>query len=418
MGNISDYIEVDPFSDNPLTADEVNLLVNREEVRKRIGDLIHSASHGFPQNIAILGEDGIGKTSMINFIEAKMKLYNGLFFSRINLAEGTESRTMVKSLIGNLLNQLDLGLGSKVLYHLKLGKKVSREEMLKRLKGIEITQNKQLKESLFNILSYSQAVTEKKASPEDFYEILEMLREVLELMGRKPKAIIILIDEGQYVARSHSVDLLQQMRLIFQKKPYMLVVGGSPDLFSRFGQVEPTFNNLFPEQNRLRLTPLEYQHVKELLEKRLGLVRKKGSGIDPFETECIERLLHLSDGNPRYVIRIASESLQHGRDQNSITTREIERASSLIVREMGRDRFDRLNEDEREIILTLARHGSLSITDIQKNSDSNYDLSTFGRKVRTLSDRGYLLVKIRGNKRICHLKRAIYKYAKELVQFA
>ncbi|MCD4846581.1 MAG: hypothetical protein K8R76_00145 [Candidatus Aegiribacteria sp.] len=415
MALISDYIEADPFNDNPLTADEMNLLVNREEVRKGISDLIHSASHGFPQNIAILGEDGIGKTSIINFVEAKMRLYDGLFFSRIDIAEGTEPGIMVKSLVGDLLNQLDLGLGSTVLHYLKLGKKISSDEIRKRLKGIELTKHKQLKESLLNIFSYSRAVTETKASPEDFYEILEMLREVLELMGHKPKAIIILLDEGQYVAGSHSIDLLQQMRLLFQKKPYMLVVGGSPDLFSRFAQVEPSFNNLFPEQNRLRLTPLEYQHVRELLEKRLELVRKRGRGIEPFETECIDRLLHLSGGNPRYVIRIASAALQQSRDQNSVTIREIEIASSLIVREMGRDRFDRLNDREREIILTLAMHGSLSITEIQKNSDTNYDLSTVSRKVRALTDRGYLLVKVRGNEKICHLRRAIYEYAKELV---
>jgi hypothetical protein len=226
---------------------------------------------------------------------------------------------------------------AQVLYYLKLGKKVSSDEIRKRLKGIELTKHKQLKESLLNIFSYSRAVTETKASPEDFYEILEMLRDVLELMGHKPKAIIILLDEGQYVARSHSIDLLQQMRLLFQKKPYMLVVGGSPDLFNRFAQVEPSFNNLFPEQNRFQLTPLEYQHVRELLKKSLELVRKRGRGIEPFEIECIDRLLQLSDGNPRYVIRITSAALQQSRDQNSVT-----------IREIGRDRFDRLNDRERD----------------------------------------------------------------------
>lgn len=417
MAQISDYIEANPFSDIPLGADEMNLLVNREEVKERIGDLLHSASRGYPQNIAILGEDGIGKTSMINFVEAKGRLLDGFFFSRIDITEGTETKIMIKSLVGDLLNQLHLGLGSTILSHLNLGKGFSGEEMQKRLAGIEIARGKrlQLVESVLNIFGYSRAVTETKTSPEDVFEILEMLKGALELMGRKPQAIMILLDEGQYVAKSHSIALLQQMRLLFQRKPYMLVVGGSPDLFTRYAQVEPSFNNLFPEQNRLRLTPLEYQHVQELLEKRLALVRKRGQGIEPFTAECIGRLLELSEGNPRYVIRIASTALQLGRDRSAITVKEIEEASRQIIREMGRDRFDRLRDDEREIVLTVARYQPLNISEVQKKLENEYDLSTVGRKVRALADRGYLDLEVRGNEKICRLRRAIYEYARELI---
>ncbi len=268
---------------------------------------------------------------------------------------------------------------------------------------------------LLQLVRFSRSVTETRSSPEDVFQILEMLKETFSLMRRKPQAILILIDEGQYVAKSRSLRLLQQMRLLFQKKPYMLLLAGSPDLFTRYAAVEPSFNNLFPEQNRLKLAPLESEHVRELLVRRMESVRKRGKGIEPFEEGCVERLTTLSEGNPRYVIRIASTALHLGRAHKTITPEIVDEAWRQIVKEIGRDRFDRLTDEDKEILLILARYQPLNISEIHSNLQGAYDLSTVSRRVAALEDKGYLTIEPRGKQKLCRLRRAIYEYAKELI---
>ncbi len=414
---VSDYLEADPFNDMPLDAEDIDLLVNRAEVKARLSALLDSAGKGYPQNISILGEDGIGKTSLINFAEAKARLVPDLFTSRLDVTERTENRTVVRALLSDLLNQIELGLGNRLLGLLSLGPEVTQREFLKRLQGTQVTTTRQLElsDSLFQLFHLSHSVSETRSSPEDLFQLLEMLKETLTLMRRKPKAILILFDEGQYVAQSQSLHLLQQMRLLFQRRPYMLLVAGSADLFARYAAVEPSFNNLFPEQNRLRLTALEDDHIRELLTKRLAPVRKKGKGIEPFQQGCVERLTALSEGNPRYVIRIASASLHLGRDRQAITPVMLEEAWRQIVQEIGRDRFDKLSDDEREMILILARYQPLNISQIHVNLKSAVDLSTVSRRIAALADKGYLTIETQGKQKLSRLRRAIYQYAKSLL---
>lgn len=417
MIRISDVLEADPFSDLPLSADEVHLLVNREEIKERIDALVHSAGKGFPQNVALLGEDGTGKTSLLNFAEAKAKLLSGFFVSHIDVIEGTQIQDVVKILIGDLLNQIHFGLGSSLLSLVSLGREVTYEELQKRLAGVNVTKSKQIKlgESLVNVFQYSRSITESKTSPEDIVGLLDMLRSAFALVGKSPKAIMLLFDEGQYVATSKAVSLLQQMRLLFQRKPYVLIVGGSPDLFQRFSEVEPTFGNLFSEQNRFRLEPLTRAHVADLLERRLALVRKKGGGIEPFESECVDRLQDLSEGNPRYVIRIASAALGLAREESAVTPQHVEEAGMQIIREMGRDRLDRLKADEQELILTIARYQPINFSTLQRALPTPMDLSTVSRKVRSLEDRGYIELEVRGNEKLCRLRRALHEHVKTLI---
>jgi Cdc6-like AAA superfamily ATPase len=417
LPKVSELLEVDPFNDVPLSPNEIHLLVNREEAKERLDALVRAASKGFPQHVAILGEDGSGKTSILNYVAAKARLHEGVYTAQVDITEGTDFIQMIGAIVRDLLNQVHVGLGSTFLGLFRFGREATRKEILQRLSGVEISRSRrvQLAEALFSIISYSSSVEMKKGTPEAVMEIMEILRQVYDLLGSSPMAIMILLDEGQYVASSRTVALLQHMRLLFQRKPYMLLVAGSPNLFSLFAQVEPSFNNLFAEQNRLRLTPLGFVHVRELVEKRLSLVRIRGLGIEPFTEEAVDRLYRLAEGNPRYVVRIASAALYLARNRSAVAPEVVEAAGQQILKEMGRDRFDRLKEDERELILTLARYGPLSITELWERLPRKQDLSTVSRKVRALADRGYVELTPRGKRKICHLRRALYAYVRDLV---
>lgn len=417
MPTIFEYLRADPFRDNPLTGDELDLLIDREEIKGRVENLLQSAREGYPQHIAVLGEDGIGKTTMLNFIGAQAQLTPDIYFAKLDITEETDMTTFLQQLAAGLLNSAHLGLGDHLLSFIGFGRRVKQEEILDALKGFTISETIKTSISIplikvFN-LSYSSSVA--KPTPQSVFQLLETLKEVINTLKGGFKAILIMFDEGQYVATSKSVALLQQMRLLLQKGYYMLVLAGSSDTFTRLTEVEPTFLNLFPEHNRFVLALLSRDHVRELLYTRLNRVRKRGEGIQPFTEECIERLTTLSESNPRYVIRIASAALQSNRDKAKITPDMIERSWQQIVYALGRDQFERLEEDEQEIVLTIARLGPISLSEISKNLPTRNAIATVFRKVNHLEERGVISTETRGRERICRLRKALFEYTKDLV---
>ena len=86
-----------------------------------------------------------------------------------------------------------------------------------------------------------------------------------------------------------------------------------------------------------------------------------------------------------------------------------------IIREMGRDRLDRLKADEQELILTVVRYQPINFSALQKVLPTSMDLSTVSRKVRSLEDRGYIELEVRGNEKLCRLRRALYEHVKTLM---
>lgn len=417
MATIFEYLRADPFRDNPLTGDELDLLVNREELKQRVENLLQSASEGYPQHIAILGEDGIGKTTMLNFIGAQAQLTPHIYFAKLDITEETDMATFLQQLAAGLLNSAHLGLGDHLLGFIGLGRRIKQEEILDSLKGFNISETVMASISVplikvFN-LSYSSSVA--KPTPQSVFQLLETLKEIITLLKGEFKTILIMFDEGQYVATSKSVALLQQMRLLLQRGYYMLVLAGSSDTFIRLTEVEPTFLNLFPEHNRFILALLTRDHVRELLYVRLNRVRKKGEGIQPFTEECIDRLTVLSEGNSRYVVRIASAALQSNRDKAEITPEMIEQSWQQIVHALGHDQFERLENDEQRIILTIARLGPVSLTEISRNLTTQNAIATVFRKVNRLEEKGFISTESRGRERICRLRKALFEYTKDIV---
>ena len=409
---VADYIVADPFSETPIEPDEINLMVNREEEKERIEIIIDSASKGFGQNLAILGYDGIGKTSIMNYIEAMCRIRSGIYLSRINITTDTKEDVIVKSLIKDLLEQINIGLGNLILSLVGLGKKEQLDMISKRIKGISIEESliNTIQIPLLGIISIATNIVERKGRPEDIFEALQLLQEIMKITKKEAKSIVVLLDEAGYVAVDRSIHLLQRMKLLFQRKPFMLCIAGSPLLFSEYSKIEPTFVNLFPEQNRFHLSPLEVQHIKELIKKRLAPVRKKGKGIEPFTSESIETLNEETKGNPRYIIRLASYALHLAKEDTTVKPEHIIKASDKIYQELGKDLFDRLSPSLREIVIVINKFPNSTQEEIRKYSKSDLSPASISLKMRELESLGFIDVKQIGREKRCVLNKPLTKY--------
>lgn len=420
---IEDYISANPFTDKVIEPEETGLLLaNRESEKERIDYVIASASQGFPQNIGILGEIGMGKSSMLNYIQARCQIKKGIYFSRINVTEDTSEEILIKSLVKDLLDQVRVGLGSSLMGVVGLGKKQQTKEIDKQIKGINITKasQKQLGDPLLRIISISSQIIEKKGKPEDIFEVLQLMKEVMSIIKKDVKTIAVLFDEGGYVAKEKSIALLQRMKLIFQNKPFMLCIGGSPTLFSEYGKIESTFPNLFLPHNRLSLTSLDIQGARELIQKRLAIVRIGGKDIEPFSEKSIQTILNESDGNPRRIVGIAGYTLYLSRGKvGYIEPAVIVEASNSTIMTLGREAFDRLRKDLQEICLVIGEYPNSTFEQIRRYlgqvTKSKISKSTISPKINELQKLGYIKIDLIGREKRCFLKNFLQKYYNQII---
>jgi len=421
---IDDYISANPFSDKVIDPAETGLLLaNREKEKELLDYVIESASRGFPQNIAILGEVGVGKSSMLNYVQAGCQLKKGMFFSRINVTEDTSEEVLVRSLVKDLLDQVCIGLGSSLIGLLGIGRKELVREIDSRVRGIDVTKSirRDLGAPLLKIVTLSSQIVERKGRPEDVFEVLQLLKETMKIIKGDMKAIVVLFDEAGYVAKEKSITLLQRMKLIFQSKPFMLCVAGSPMLFSEYSRVEPTFPNLFLPQNRISLGPLELADAEELIEKRLALVRKKGKGTEPFGEKAVQAILRESDGNPRRIMGIAGYTLYLSRGMPvPVGPETVVKASEVAIMILGKDALDRLREDMQDICMAIAKHPGSTFEEIRgfvgRTLKSEIPKSTINPKINELEKLGYIMIERSGREKRCFLRSFLQKYCNSLAE--
>jgi hypothetical protein len=262
---------------------------------------------------------------------------------------------------------------------------------------------------------------QKKGRPENVFEVLQLLKETMKMIKGEMKAIAVLFDEAGYVAKDKSITLMQRMKLIFQSKPFMLCVAGSPMLFSEYSRVEPTFANLFLPQNRLSLGPLELGDAKELIEKRLALVRKKGKGIEPFSEKALHAIVRESDGNPRRIMGIAGYALYLCRGMPvPVGPESVVRASEVAIMTLGREALDRLRGDMQEICIAIGKHPGSTFEEIRghvgRSLKSEIPKSTINPKMNELEKLGYITIERTGREKRCFLRGYLQKYSNTLTE--
>lgn len=411
MKKVKDFLPIDPFTDMPIEPSQLSLLVDREEEIKKLETIIKSATSGFRQNAAILGKDGMGKTSLINYIYGKSKMEKEILPIKMEITQDSTVQDIMNDLMREMLDCMHFGLGSMVLS--LLGKDASLKEIKGLLKGFETSKATEISATIFGFVNISKRSEKTFKGAQDFNSLLNYLKGVTEFMPNRIKTIMLLIDEGEYVAKDNSASLLQSMRLLFQTSPFMVIIAGSPVLFDKLASIESSFGNLFPEQNRIILKPLEIDDVKQLIIKRLDLIKKDLKGTTaPFTEDSLRVILEYSAGNPRYIVRISSLSILKALEAEQITSEHAKKASKEILSTMGRERFQRLESNDQNLLIKIGKMTAPSVTELAKETDA--DESTISRRLNQLEELGYVRRTRDGRKRIAILEEPIKTFIESI----
>lgn len=294
---------INPFYFSPVSHPE--LLAGRSQQKQRMINKSKDASSKIFHHSVLLGEAGMGKTSMLNVYEDYVKSEHAdSIVSRIDLDE-----TLSKS-----NDPLDVfkGLETRILKEMRnrdadLVTYVS--DIVRRFGGVEtgaLSRKSKVEFDLqlpyFGGVSWESTIGRGNYTPlsvllkSDFEELRHRAEE------RGANRIILMIDDADVLKTlPDSKSVLQLLKNTFQNlQGYMIVLSGNLDLLRCLSEVSLGFSSLLDPIN---LDPLSLEESKELIRARLDFARKLGPTVEFTET-AEAKIVQGSGGNPRELVRL------------------------------------------------------------------------------------------------------------------
>lgn len=319
----------------------IETLVGREKEKQELHRLI---SLGGGQRIMVVGEAGVGKTSLVNYIRAKAK--KASYFSPNNEI-GIMDNWKVNDVIINTLQAVYLELKNQ---------------------DIKITDPKLLL-ALEDLFELSRIVQDMDVDTEALMTIntqslMEIFRKIVnELTNRGYRAIIIHynnldnIDDKEYLIR-----LLNNLRDFFNNTHSIFIFIGDETL--------PSVINVKSRLRQIFTTPikvpiLDYEEVKNVIDIRLNELRlsEANTVIRPHSEDSLKLLYDLYQGNIRDILNSLSSSVN---EKNVVTlsavmTKQVlkEKATSLFI--------EKMSPTELKVLLYVLENGSVNNKEIAEN---------------------------------------------------
>lgn len=265
-----------PF--NPILPAKPAFFVGRVKEREKFLKSLSQTINSSPMNLAIVGNRGVGKTSLLAKFEELAKK-QGCLVVRLSNYEG-----LVKSV---------LDLAEYVTMNIK------RELILSN----PIENIKDKTKDFLSSFKFSIGYEEIKIGFEKKTVVSGLLRDKLKKIWEKVKddykAIVIMIDEAESIEEIEGT--LMFLREVFSRLGeencnYMLVLSGKLSFPEKMAEVFSPLNRFFPS---VKLSGLSTSEIAEFLERKLSII-----GVTT-EKKVIDDLVEDSEGHPFILVSIA-----------------------------------------------------------------------------------------------------------------
>ena len=329
--------------------------VNRREVIDSFGKALSRSQKSkipTPDNIAILGDWGIGKSSTLRkFEHIALHEFKGrkVFSAIIELVPGVcES---FSTFTRKVIEDVQKNFGTQASVYAKIREEVKNWRVSSIGTGLGIELERRIKE---------------KSAVSVFEESFINLWKALERMGID--TILLMFDDFHYLADRYP-DGLYDIRGIFQGLPrhgcnIILVVSGEKSLFWKIRKLAEPLARFFNIKHTLDL--FGYEETKNAITKPIKL-----SKMDlKLTEEVIERIYNLTGGHPYFIHFIMRELLglkRRGRISLKFFDDNYKVIKSVVEKEKFGVDFSIASEKEKEILLEIAKldKDSFSPSDIK-----------------------------------------------------
>ena len=315
-------------------------LAGRDELRETVRVASERVRRGLPaKSVLMVGLRGVGKTVLLDQMREDTEAA-GLHTVRIEAPEGRSLPALLAPQLRQVLLRLSRNEQARELGH----------RALRALSGFA----KALK------LKYQDIEVGIDFEPEPGladngdleHDLVALLEAVGQAAQKAQTALVLFVDELQYVAEDQLAALITALHRMAQRKlPVMLVGAGLPQLPGRMGNAKSYAERLFdfPEVGAL-LAPAARQAIAKPLED-LGV---------RIEAPALERILHETHGYP-YFLQEWGKHVWDVAEVSPIMLQDVTVASVEALAGLDesffRVRFDRLTPSEKKYLRAMAELG-------------------------------------------------------------
>ncbi|MFC1496456.1 AAA family ATPase [Candidatus Margulisiibacteriota bacterium] len=303
-----------------------------------------------PENVALVGEWGIGKTSALNKFYEIINQHKGVLPIFVSLTTYKDFSYFVKDFI----NQVYRAISESKSVSTKTKEDIFSWK-IKSLKLGPISAEKEIKE--FTGLSASEQL---RACLLDLWK---------EYIDGKFKLVILMLDDFHHVVKI-ARESLYDLRAIFQGLPryacnYQLLITGSPDMFGEIRNLAEPLVRFF---EKYELTPFSYKETQDEIKKPI----KQASIPISINQDVIDKIYKLSMGHPFFIAFIMRDLIEL-KKRGKIDAVYFDKKYSSIFNHLRKDKFekdlDSASENERKILFNIAKLNSEEIrpNDIKAN---------------------------------------------------
>ncbi|MCM8793983.1 MAG: ATP-binding protein, partial [Candidatus Omnitrophica bacterium] len=349
-------VQTNPFT--PQSGLEPKFFSGRETALREFMDLLKGSKTGKSEHLLILGEWGIGKTSLLKQFK-KVAQREGCWVSYcgINRSEKGES----------LVSQLRLILE-------------------------EIMLNLPLSDSEISLLRKEFNVKQKSSFSLQI-RFAQFLLQVWEEMGF-PLAFVLLDDIQNFLPRVETIDILRatlSREDIVERTKFCFVLSSTPEGWNSFLDKHDPIGRFF--RHKIVLEPFNRQETLSFIEGSL-----EGTGVS-FTSGIKEKIFLYTQGHP-YEIQLLCSHLFDAQINGVVDENSWEVALRNTLRDLGKEYFEVLyhkaSEREKELLSVFVEKNSplglkdLRSTMILERRIKNFPIANIKNFVYRLLDKGLL----------------------------
>ncbi|MBI5072808.1 AAA family ATPase [Candidatus Woesearchaeota archaeon] len=333
-----------PYFHYPLTMQETNIplqaFVGREKER---GELKRIIELGGDVRYMVVGEPGIGKTSLINYVKSEASKYR--FFTPKNEME------ISRIMSGNEFIILTI---SSIYTEIKNQKLPLTKELSEKLDALyELTQYGDMSNDIANLTQLNRQ------------KLVDLYKKLIEeIINSGFQSIIIHYDNLDEIKDFDELaDMLGDVRdFLMQKKIIFLFVGDRflPQSLLTKKRVRDIF--LSPS---LELEALSFNDIMQLLDKRINYFKIKDMNtIIPHTKEAVKILFEIHEGNIRDILNGLSTCISSLPRTNTPIQITDEILKDVLYKKIEDKIISRLTKKEKDILLLIAKHKFITPTEI------------------------------------------------------
>jgi len=309
---MTDYIKFYGFSENPFDLSANSKFFFSSESH---GEALAALSYGITRRkgfVLILGESGIGKTTLINQIITMYRLCQTPYFGLIGKT----------TLTNRILDTI--GANVKIIY----------------FPQSDIAFDQMLKEILFSLNLRLREGTKGTM----LHELYNYLIRALE----RDENVVIILDEAQNI----SLEAIEELRLLSnletsKSKLLQIVIVGQPELKTKLrSEVIRQINQRIVIS--AQISPITAEECIHYIDHRLNIVGSSASQV--FTDEALSLICKYAKGIPRAINIICSNALSVGyhlaeKQISSSTVKKVRRAHDILTPEQVQKLVDRIKSN-------------------------------------------------------------------------